>query len=108
LHGGTGNGGEVAQRGVGQLAVQSGVDDHHARVGQHQRVAIGGGFHHLLRAHGAACAGLVVHHDGLAQHGLQLVGEQPRMLVQRAACGETNHHFDGFVGKRGLDQKGGA
>jgi hypothetical protein len=99
LHGGARDRREVFQRGVGQLAVQRGVDHHHAGVGQHQGVAVGRGFHHVLRAHGAAGAGLVVDHDGLAQHGLQAFGQQAGMLVQRAAGRKADHDADGLFGE---------
>jgi hypothetical protein len=80
-------------------AVQGWVDHHDTGVGQHERVAIGCGLHNILRAHRAPGAGLVVHHHRLAQHGLQLVGEQAGMLVQRAAGRKAHHDADGLGGK---------
>ena len=99
LHGSAGNGGEVLERVVGQLAVQRWVDDHHAGIGQHQRVAIRRRAHDILRAHRATGARLVIHHHRLAQHGLQLVRQQTGMLIQRAACRKAHHQTNRLAGE---------
>ena len=107
LHGRARHGHKVLQGRVGQAAVQRGVDNHHPGVGQHDGVAVRGRSHDLLRTHGATGTGLVVHHHGLAQHGLQLVGQQARMLVQRPAGGEAHHDTNG-LGRKRLRMHGGS
>ena len=98
---GAGDGHKVFQGVVGQLVVERTVDHHHPGVGQHDGVAIRRAPRHRLGPHRAACTGFVVHDERLAQHGLQFVGQQPGMLVQRATGGETHHNFDGFFGVSG-------
>ena len=99
LHGGTGDGREVFERVVGQLAVERRVNHHHAGIGQHQRVAIRRRTHDILRTHRTTCTGLVVHHQWLAQHALQLVRQQSGVLIQRATCGEAQHDANGLGGE---------
>ena len=99
LHGGARNRHKVGERGVGQAAVERGVDDHDAGVGQHQGVAIGRGLHHLLRPHRAACAGFVVHQHRLTQHALQLVAQEPRVLIQWPTSWKTDHDAYGLAGE---------
>lgn len=54
---------------------------------------------------------LVVNGDGLAQNGLHFICQQARMLVKRAACGETDDHTHRPDGKCSHDaaskQQGG-
>ena len=100
LHRGASNRREILERGVRQAAVQRRVDHHHTRVGQHQGVAVGRRLHHVLRAHRAASTGLVVHHHRLAQHGLQFIGQQAGMLVQRATRRKADHDAHGLGRKR--------
>jgi hypothetical protein len=104
LHGGAGNGDKVSQCLVGQLAVQGRVDHHHAGIGQHQGVAICRALGHSLSADGAACARFVIHDDGLPQHALQFVGQQPGVLVERTTRREAHHDLDGLVRKGGMSQ----
>ena len=62
-------------------------------------MTIGGSAHDFLGPHGAPCSRFVVHENRLAQLGLQAVGQQPGVLVQRAASRKTHDHTDWLGGK---------
>ncbi len=70
--------------------VEGGVDGV-GRAGEKQRVAIGLGVDHGLGADIAAGAGLVLHHEGIAQPLGQALADQPRQHVRRSSGGIGNH-----------------
>ena len=61
---------------------------------QQQRVPVRRLRQHIVRRDHAGGAGLVLHHHRLAERNAQLVGDQARRDVARAAGGEADDHAD--------------
>ncbi|MNT59952.1 hypothetical protein D3C72_1975030 [compost metagenome] len=97
-----GDGHKVLAWVVGQLGHEVGRDGMCAAGGQQQGVAVGCGLGRLGRAQGAARAGLVVHHQLLAQVGRHALGDHAGHQVGRAAGWEGHDHPHGAIRPIGL------
>ncbi|MNT49877.1 hypothetical protein D3C72_1867550 [compost metagenome] len=85
------------------------------RIGRdEQRVAVGLGARHVAGRDGGVGAGLVFHHDGLAEDGRQLRAEDPSHGVRPGSRREGHDQGDRFgrvvrgMGGGGRDQGGAA
>ena len=88
--------GEVGQRVVRRLA-HVGHDRHRPRIGDVKRVAIGRRLGHQFGRNHAAGAGLVIHHDRLAQDLAQALGDRTDQVVGAAARWIADHHAERLV-----------
>jgi hypothetical protein len=64
----------------------------------HQRVSVGSRFGHRFRGDHPACAGTVLHHDGLTKRFGQLLPQNSGGNVGAAAGREADENFDRLVG----------
>ncbi|MCY1300205.1 hypothetical protein D9M70_497640 [compost metagenome] len=101
--------GEVLARMVGKCLVQDRVEHQRAVVGGQHRIAVGGRARRLGRADRRVAAGLVVHHDRLADLGRQPLADGAREEVRAAAGGVRHDPADrlGGVGVGGVRRQGG-
>jgi len=92
------DGREVVVDVEGHLRQEMRRNHQRAGAGEHQRVAIGGGFGDLAGGHGAAGARLVFHQHLLAQQAAQPGRDDARDDVVRAARRKTHDQLDGLAG----------
>ena len=100
-----GNRGDCREIGVGlvrQFRVQRRRNHQRATGGDQKRITVGLGFSHIVGANIAARAALVFNDDRLAQHALQLRGEQARQQIGRAAGRIRRHQRNGLGRPGGL------
>ena len=90
--------GEVSGAVVLDCRIDQARDGHFVGRAQQQRVAVGLGARHALRADGAARAAEVLDDDALAQLLRQFFTEQARGQVDAAARGIAHDQRDGMVG----------
>jgi hypothetical protein len=83
--------GEVLDRVVAEILRHDRHGQVRGRVGDEQRIAVGLGLRHIGGADAAAGAGLVLDYEGLPEHGLEMIGDQPRRGIARPA-GSGRHH----------------
>ena len=98
-------GSKIAHR-IETLVRRDGDVDRERLRAEVQRVAVGRRLRGLRRADIAAGAGAVLDHDLLAPHLAELLADDARQRVERAAGAEGDHHAHGFVGV-GLGSHGG-
>ena len=97
---------EVFDRVVAHLGLRERVGQVAALRRHDQRVAVGLGARHILRAHRAARACAVLHHDGHAQQLGQRLGILARHDVHRPTGRERHHQRDGARGEFVLCPRG--
>ncbi|MNV38768.1 hypothetical protein D3C71_1303310 [compost metagenome] len=93
-----GHGREILHGVVIHLAIHGRVRAMRAHRGHAQRVAVGRGPRHLLHAHRATRARLVLDHDGLLQVAAGVLGHQAGHDIGRSTGGERHHQLDGARG----------
>src|SRR5207248_1478787 len=71
---------------IGQLPVQALVDGLRSVGTDEQRVAVGWSARCFCGSKIAAGAGLVLYHNGLAEYGFQMFGQEPRRQIGASSC----------------------
>ena len=97
---------EVADGIVGQRLVDVGIDRHRRDRREQQGLAVRRGGFHRLHADAALGAGAVLDDDGLVEGDAQVLGDQPRQGIARAAGGKREDDADRLaadLGARGRE-----
>ena len=90
---------EIADRMILEARIERDVRRQRARrIGHHQRIAIRRRVNDLLDRDGAAGAGAVIDHDGLACGSGDAIEHHPGDDVGYAGCRKRNHHLDDLPG----------
>src|SRR5260370_9849811 len=90
--------GEVGYWIVGQLPVQALVDGLRSIGPDEQRVAVGWSARYFCGSKIAASAWLVLDHNGLAECGFQMFGQEPRRQIGATSCWKR-HNDDNRLGR---------
>jgi len=90
--------GEVGYWIVGQLPIKALVDGLRSIGADEQRVAVGWSARCFCSSKIAASAGLVLDHNGLAECGFQMFGQEPRRQIGASSCWKR-HNDDNRLGR---------
>ena len=96
------NRGEILDRIVGQVGIETRVGPMRGAVSHQERIAVGRRFCHVARAYDSIGSRLVVDHDADIQIAAHLLGHQTRQVVVGPACREGRNRLDRLIRKSRL------